>query len=94
MVTLAYAMGVLINSTFFSLRSPRPLGVFLASSAVKSFYRRDRQGLPEIAKQTFRMKVRLQELLLWTKMRNNPLVFGEAFCDEAIVCHNALAFGC
>ena len=53
----------------------------LARSAVKSFYRRDRKGLAEIAKQTLSLKVRLQELLLWTKMMDNSLVFVIELCN-------------
>jgi hypothetical protein len=71
MVTLAFAGSGpdkfhLVFSPFFA-----SLGVL----CVKSFYRRDRKGLAEIAKQTFSLKVRLQELLLWTKMMDNSLVF-------------------
>jgi len=44
-------------------------------AGVKGFYRRDRKGFAEIAKQSLRLKVRLQELLLWTKMMDNSVVF-------------------
>jgi hypothetical protein len=72
MVTLAYAdsgpnkLHLLFSA--FSAPSWRPL-------RSKAFTAEIAKELAEIAKQTFGLKVRLQELLLWTKMINNSRIF-------------------